>query len=515
MTKTEPPPETSPPKTSPPEGILSRFLVLRSAPRELWLVYYGKVMETVAYALCNMGLMLYLINDLQFSDQGAGTFVGIWATAFSLATFLVGSLSDALGIRKTLIFSFGACIVFRTLSALIGDPLLSPVLGLMPMAFAAAMTLPVMVAATRRFTSKEQSSMGFALLYVFMNIGFAISGKVFDWVRATMGKDGTFTMPIIGAELSVYETIFLLSACFTLGGLLPLFLGLREGAEMPDEGDTVVIHPVKTSSSGALETLREVLRETGRILTEVFREPNFYRFLLFLSLVVGVRLVFYHMHYTLAPYADRELGYGSRFGTAWGVLNPLMIIVLTPIVGAVAQKVSSYKMIVVGTSFCALSCFMLVLPNDTFIGLAGSWVEGGLKWFLAIDGDFGSLYYNLIVFAFLFSIGEAIWTPRLYEYTATVAPKGRESTYMGLSMLPLFFGKLIAGPMSGVLLGRYCPVDGVRRSSSLWLVVTLMAVASPVSILLLKNVVKPRETSMESDRSDKSDKSDKSKGGAA
>jgi len=219
--------------------------------------------------------------------------------------------------------------------------------------------------------------------------------------------------------------------------------------------------------------------------------------LLFLALVVGVRLVFYHMHYTLAPYADRELGYGSRFGTAWGVLNPVMIIVLTPIVGAVAQRVSSYRMIVIGTTICAAATFMLVLPNDTLAGLGGTAAESALKWFLGIDGDLGPLYYNLIVFAFFFSVGEAFWTPRLYEYTATVAPKGRESTYMGLSMLPLFFGKLVAGPLSGYLLGRYCPVNGARQSSSLWLVVATMAAASPVSIVLLKNVIKPRPRSGE------------------
>lgn len=483
--------------SAPSGGVLSKFLVLRSAPRELWLTYYGKVMETVAYALCNMGLMLYLINDLRFSDQGAGTFVGIWATAFSLATFLVGSLSDAMGIRKTLIWSFGACVVFRVVSALSGSPTFTPIVGLMPMAFAAAMTLPVMVAATRRFTNKAQGSMGFALLYVFMNIGFAISGKVFDWVRNSMGKDGTFTVPVIGAQLSVYETIFLLSAGFTLAGLIPFFFGMREGAEMPDEGDEVQFEVADAVEGGALAALAEVLRKTRKILGEVFREPNFYRFLLFLSLVVGVRLVFYHMHYTLAPYADRELGYGSRFGTAWGVLNPVMIIVLTPIVGAFCQKISSYKMIVTGTAICAGATFMLVLPNDLMAGLAGGSIESGLKWFLAIDGQLGPLYYNLIVFAFLFSIGEAIWTPRLYEYTATVAPKGRESTYMGLSMLPLFFGKLLAGPLSGFLLGRYCPVDDVRQSGSLWLVVALMAAASPILILLLKNVVRPREHASE------------------
>ena len=39
---------------------------------------------------------------------------------------------------------------------------------------------------------------------------------------------------------------------------------------------------------------------------------------------------------------------------------------------------------------------------------------------------FGALYaHSGCLFAALFSIGEAIWSPRLYEYTASVAPKGR------------------------------------------------------------------------------------------
>ena len=104
MTTTNKSEETS------PDGFVEKFTVLKSAPRELWLVYFGKVMETAAYGLFNMGLMLYLINDLEYSDEGAGTFVGIWATLIALFTFLVGSLSDAVGVRKTLIFSFALCV---------------------------------------------------------------------------------------------------------------------------------------------------------------------------------------------------------------------------------------------------------------------------------------------------------------------------------------------------------------------------------------------------------------------
>ena len=492
----------SPPVTdsgAAPEGLFAKFTVLRTAPRELWITYFGKVMETIAYALFNMGLMLHLINDLQFSDTGAGTFVGIWATAFSLATFLVGSLSDALGIRRTLIYAFGACVVFRVLSAVLDHPVLTPALGLMPLAFAAAMTLPVMVAATRRFTNKKQGSMAFAMLYVFMNVGFAISGKLFDWVRGWMGKDGTFTVPVFGFELSVYQTIFLIAAGFTVVGLLPFIFGMREGAEMPDEGDELVFDPEAGAprEGGMFAAIGAVGKKTISIFGDVFREKDFYRFLLFLSLVVGVRLVFYHMHYTLPPWADRELGYGSRFGTAWGFLNPIMIVILTPIVGAVAQKISSYKMIITGTTICASCTFLLVLPNDTFAFLLGTPLEPMLKAFLEIDGDLAPLYFNLIAFAFVFSIGEAIWSPRLYQYTASVAPKGRESTYMGLSLLPLFFGKLIAGPLSGVLLANFCPSEGPRDSWMLWLVVAGMALFTPVSVVLLRNFIKPRNQDAE------------------
>jgi hypothetical protein len=63
---------------------------------------------------------------------------------------------------------------------------------------------------------------------------------------------------------------------------------------------------------------------------------------------------------------------------------------------------------------------------------------------------------------------------------------------MGLSLLPLFLAKLTVGPLSGFLLGRYCPAEGARDSAKLWLVVASMAIATPVLIVLLKGVIRPR-----------------------
>ncbi len=490
---------TDPKTNDAPEGFIEKFTVLKSAPRELWLVYFGKVAETCAYSLVNASLMLYLINELGYSDEGAGGLVGVWATIIALFTFLVGSLSDAIGIRKTLIFAFALCAITRLMMAVVGHPVLTPILGLMPMTLGVAMTIPVMVAAARRFTNSKQRSMGFALLYVFMNVGFLIGGKLYDWVRNWMGEDGT--MSVLGLDLSVYETIFLIATVFTLVGLIPVWGTMRKGVEATDEGTKI-----DPANEGEIEVggsmwvfIGRAVARTGRILTEVGKEKAFYRFLLLVALIVGVRMVFYHMHYTLPVWADREMGYGSRFGTAWGVINPALIIILTPIVGALAQKISSYTMLVIGTSISAVTVFLLVLPPDTFAALTTTWFGEVLRqpWLLDIDGDLSPIYMNLVLFSIFFSIGEAIWSPRLYEYTAACAPKGRESTYMSMSLLPMFVAKLTVGPLAGVLLDAYCPMEGARSSWVLWLVVGGMAIFSPLAIFFLRGVITARSAEKE------------------
>jgi MFS family permease len=484
--------------------LLERITVMAKAPRELWLIYLAKVFETTAYALVNYGLMLHLIEDLDFSRSGAGWFVGVFSLLFSFFTFLVGALSDAMGIRKTLVIALVVCTITRLLAALLGHPLLSPLLAFVPMTFGAALALPVMVAAARRYTSKKQQSIGFALLYVFMNAGFLIAGKLFDKIRKRIGSDEV--VGLLGMELSVYQVVFLISTAFTALSLV-VVLFMRRGVEMDDDTDEVVINPVETTPVGAtiLSTIAQALRKTGGIFKEVLGEKAFYRFLLFLGIIVLVRIVFQHMHYTLAPWADGELGYGSKFGTAWGVVNPALIIVLTPLVGLFAARVSSYRMIVVGTSICAAACFLLALPGGTFASLGPTSLGTAAKWILDLDGNLAALYFNLLFFAVAFSIGEAIWSPRLYQYTAAVAPKGREATYMGLSILPLFLGKLFAGPLGGYLLTRYSPAEGARSGGTLWLVVALMAVGTPALILLLRSIIQPKEDGLGTQKDDKTE----------
>ena len=57
----------------------------------------------------------------------------------------------------------------------------------------------------------------------------------------------------------------------------------------------------------------------------------------------------------------------------------------------------------------------------------------------------------------LLTIGEVIWSPKLYEYTAAIAPKGQEGTYLGLSLVPWFLAKTGVSTLSGHLLEHWAP----------------------------------------------------------
>ena len=68
----------------------------------------------------------------------------------------------------------------------------------------------------------------------------------------------------------------------------------------------------------------------------------------------------------------------------------------------------------------------------------------------------------------VFSIGEAFYSPRVYEYAAAIAPRGQEASYGSLAYLPFLVGKILVGT-GGWLLAAFVPEHGPRRPATMWL----------------------------------------------
>ncbi len=541
------------------ETFVQKLAVLKGAPRELWVIYIAKLLEILSYGLMMSTVTLWLSSDLGLTDTGAGDVVAWWSTIITLTTLAVGSLVDAIGIRKSFLIGFIVCLVTRGVVTVSTHQWVAIPFGLMVMAIGEAMMVPVMTAGVKKYTNVKQRSMAFAGYYVLMNVGFLISGLTFDKLRHYLGEYGSMAVPLLG-ELSTYRIILLVSFLVTIPALLFTWATLRGGVTMTEEGLVIEKEEPKYGDAGTITaiwlTSRDALVETGKIFAAVWKEKNFYRFLFFLTLVVFVRLVFYHMHFTFPKYGIRELGPGAPIGQIWGVLNPAIIIILVPIIGAMTQRINSYKMIAIGTTLAAAPVFLMALPPAWFQPIADGWF-GHLvaNTWLGLDTQTVSPLLVIIpIFVIIFSIGEAFWSPRLYEYTASIAPKGQVGSYMALSLLPYFGAKLVVGMFSGRLLERFCPSDealgaqylvekvegldqaavdamesaqilptlaerlgmavgpdGVlsnevrvqiweilhatypRDSQTLWLVIAIMAAVCPIGIIVLKKWIKSHE----------------------
>ena len=487
-----------------PEGFFQKFLCLRSTPRELWIIFLAYVLENLAYKAGSASVLtLWLSSDLGFDDVKAGTMVAAWSAILTLVTVFVGSLTDALGVRKTFLIGFVVCLISRVIMTASTTPWIALSGGLFPQAVGLALMVPVMASAVKRYTNAAQRSVAFSLYYALMNLGFACGDWILDRVRANppvgLGEKGTWVVPLLGEELSTYRVLILLSVAFTIPGLLLIWGFVREGVEMTENGVVILKEKIVQASSGnwfatMWENTRSTAVKTCTIFASLWKQPDFHRFLLFMSLVVGVKMLFYHLNFTFPKYAIRELGDGAPFATLTGMLNSLLIVVLVPICGALTQKITAYRMVTVGSLIAALSVFFIAMPPEWFKPLADGWLGHliGHVW-LGIHGTVDPLYISIFLFIVCLSIGEAIYSPRLYEYSAAVAPHGQEASYMALSQLPFFLAKFLVGGLSGTLLVRYCPAEGPRNPEIMWLIIGGMALVTPVGAYIFRKSIQAHE----------------------
>ncbi len=483
-------------------GWVSRFTVLCGAVRELWITFAVKLIGILAYSIANSSLVLWLSYDLGFNDVQAGYLVFGWSAFMTLSTVLVGSLTDAIGLRKAFLLGVWICAVSRAVMTFASTKWLVLSAGLFLLAVGEALGTPVLVAAVRRYSTTAQRSIAFAIFYAVMNVGFFISGFIFDYVRRTIGEPhGSFTVPVLGTHLTTYQTLFLVSLTVELILLPLLYFGLRDGVEATDEGVKITKdqpkYPAETLPRALWFMSRDAVRDTVRIFRGLWSQPGFYRFLAFLALAAFVRLIFIQMYYTYPKFGIRELGAGAPIGRLW-TINSMLIIFLVPLVGAFSQRISAYRMVSIGSAVAAASVFIMTLPLAWFKpladGLPGHWLGHG---YLGLEGAVHPYYVMIFCFVTLLSIGESIYSPRLYEYAASIAPKGQEASYMSMSYLPFFGAKLLVAGTSGWLLAWFCPEQGPRNSQLLWLVIALTTTVAPTGLILLRKYIQVAEAGRE------------------
>src|SRR5262249_6586029 len=150
----------------------------------------------------------WLSSDLGMSDQVALGWAGAWGLTMMGCTLLVGSLTDALGLRRTFFLGVWICLIARAFMAFATAKWLALSAGLFLLAIGEALGTPVLVAATRKYSTTLQRSISFSIIYAIMNLGFLAGGYIFDGVRTALGEYGHWRLPVLGWELTTYRTLF-------------------------------------------------------------------------------------------------------------------------------------------------------------------------------------------------------------------------------------------------------------------------------------------------------------------
>src|SRR5437016_2774018 len=351
-------------------GFLAKFTVLKGAQRNLWLTFLIKFLIYTAYSVTNKTMVLWLSKDLGFSDQAAGALVGwVRAPAMTVFTLLAGSLTDAIGLRRTFFLGVAICTIARSVMVVTTIPSLALACGVLPLAVGEALGTPVLLAATRRYSTTAQRSISFSLIYMVMNIGYVAAGYIFDYVRQL-----NLHVSLFGFEPSSYQQLFVVSLAFEIV-LFPVIYFLRRDAGTRIRNEGVQSDAIFWRRIG--QTVRQSSIETADLFRRLIGQSGFYRLLAFFLFIGFLKAIFLQMDYVFPKFGDRELGLHAPVGRL-SAINSILIIVLVPIIGALTQRFSAYRMVVVGGVICAAGVFIMALPTEWFQpaanGAPGRWL---------------------------------------------------------------------------------------------------------------------------------------------
>ncbi len=470
-------------------GFLAKFTVLKGAQRELWLTFLIKFLIYTAYSVTNKTMVLWLSKDLGFSDQAAGALVGwVWAPAMTVFTLLAGSVTDAIGLRRTFFVGVAICTVARSVMVITTIPWLALACGVLPLAVGEALGTPVLLAATRRYSTVAQRSISFSIIYAVMNIGYVAAGYIFDYLRQL-----NLRVSLFGFEPSTYQQLFIVSLLFEIV-LFPVIYFLRRGADATNGGSVIDESSRDRGTApsfwtGIGQTVRQSAIDTAQLFRRLLGQSAFYRLLAFFLFIGFLKAIFLQMDYVFPKWGIRELGLNAPVGKL-SAINAIIIIFLVPIVGALTQKFAAYRMVVIGGVICAAGVFIMALPTQWFQLAAesgiGQWLGHG---YLGVRGSIHPYYIMAALYLIVFSVGEAFYSPRVYEYAAAIAPKGQEASYGSLAYLPFLVGKVLVGA-GGWLLAAFCPEQGPRHSGTMWLIFALAASIAPIGLVVFRRYIR-------------------------
>ena len=405
--------------------------------RTFWVANVLELFERFAYYGSKAVLAVFIAEQVGLGSETATFLAGsVFNTLLYFLPVLAGTVVDRYGFKRSLMACFGIFSIGYFLIGLGGLPLGQPLVH----AFGAKAWMLIALVVT------------------------AIGGSLIKpSIVGTVARTTNDETKALG--YSIYYTLV------NIGGAVGPFIALavRENVGI---SYVLVVSSLTSLVLFAATTLfykepqraadAPPVRSMGKVLADMLLVFGNGRFMLFLVIFSGFWAMFWHVFYALPFYVKDYLRF-ERFEIIETV-DAMTIIVITIPATALARRLQPLSAMVLGFVL-ATGCWFIMGSIPTIAGAVAAMM--------------------------LFALGEAIQSPRFYEYVANLAPPDQVGTYMGFAFLPIAIGTFIAGWSSGYLVSHYVE-GGNPAAPRMWFVVGAYGVVSTLLLVLYDRFVAPK-----------------------
>ena len=379
-----------------------------SFPRTFWVANTIELFERWAWYGFFMLFANYLTGSsdsggLEFTQTQKGMIMGVGTGILYFLPVFTGAIADKYGYKRVLFIAF---IIY--ISAFISLPLFDTYAGVFAMylylAVGAALFKPVISATIAKTTNENNSSIGFGIFYMMVNIG-AFFGPMVTMLYK-----------------SDYNLVFQISAGIIMLNFILLFF-----YKEPNRN--------KTSESLA-SALLKVLKNIWLVLLD-------FKFVIFLLIVAGFWSMYYQLFFTLPVFISQWVDTSIVFD----FFNKY-IPVIADNYGHSGQMEAEFITNLDAMFIIIFQIFIstLVMKKKPLNAMLTGFIIASIGMALTLVTQ--NVIFTLIAIL-IFSIGEMSASPKITEYIGRIAPTDKKALYMGYSFLPVFIGSILAGFISG------------------------------------------------------------------
>ena len=380
-------------------------------PKTFWAANSLELFERWAYYGVFNLLALYLTGSadtgaLGFSQVEKGLIMGIVNAILYFLPVITGSIADRFGYKKMLILSF---IILSSGYFLMGlfSSFAGVFLTFFYVAIGAALFKPIISATIAKTTDDSNSSIGFGVFYMVINLGGLIG-------------------PLVASELREvsWNYIFIMSSGAMLVNMAIVLFFYKDPEKSPQ--------------------IESFSRSIKKVFVNIYLALKDMKFTVFLLIIVAGWTVYWQFFYSLPVYIEQWTdttviyqslhrilpGFADAIATADGrilaekliTLDALFIVLIQVLLSSLVIRFKPINTMIVGFLVNAIGITLALLTRN--------------GWFLVMS-------------IFIFSLGEMSFSPKILEYIAKLAPRDKAALYMGTYFLPIALGNFFAGLLSG------------------------------------------------------------------